>query len=306
MTEHSSILKLMEDRLNERLEKWTIEAREFPPLIQIREGAIVGDFSMSLLKSKLRLILPEVALKPFGVYQSPTELVRDYISAKYKLPLPIRRSNAVAIANPRPAPLLARTGVYGQGQYIDIRSAYWQIVRSVGWNVEYYPKKWIAAGDSMRDCPDFIINSKPARASLVSCARPGYMTIWNGHKLEHKRSFNNLLNMRLVALVNDVLNGVAADMKAACRDLWYVNTDGYIVGDRDIRRAYDVMASWSLDWSVKASGQVQIDGVGAYRVGKRSSNRPGNGISFDNIDFSDSDWLRPRFAKFASEQAGMA
>lgn len=305
-TELSSILKSLENKLNERLSKWTVKAEDFPNLFQVREGAIVGDFSMSLLKSRVRLILPSVAIKPFGTYQSPTELVRDYITAKYKLPLPIRRSNVAAVANPRPAPLFARTGQHGEGTYIDLKSAYWQIVKAVGWNLEYYPRRWIAAGDSMADLPDFIRESKPARASLVSCARPGYISIWNGKTIEYKRSYNTMLNARLVCFTMDVLNGVAADVLAACPSCSYINTDGYIVSVGEARTAYDVLRSWGLVYGVKGTGDVEVSGVGAYRVGKHKSNRPGNGISFSNIDFDFSDWLRPRFFKFAQMQSPMA
>ena len=296
----SSILQSLKAKAEEKNAKvLSVVVDEFPPFEEMKERVIIGDFSMSALESKRRWIAEEVAMKPFDVWQTPTQIVRDYLTTKYIFPLKIRTNNAQAVSIPRSAPLLAKVGYHGEGVYADIRSAYWQIVRAVGWDVEYFPNRFVCKQSDLEDMPEWLHSCKPARASLVSLARPSNLSVWTGKDLIIERSFNPILNMRLVALVNDVLMSVAAEVKHFCTSVSYINTDGYILGMKDVRTFTAIMHDWGFDFRYKATGKVRVFGVGAYTVGKHKSHRPMEGGAYDNITEIDFHWMRRNFSPFA-------
>lgn len=276
----------------------SIVTGEIPDMLDVMEPAWIGDFTMSTVKTKRRVVAQDVAMTPFYIPQSPTELVRDYLTAKYTFPVMATRNQLAALAQPEQAPLYARVGLHSDCCYIDIKSAYWQIVQAVGWDVDYFPHKYLAQRSEMSDMPAWLIERKIARASLVSMARRGNASFWTGNSLIYKPVYNKYLNSSLVMFVNDVLMSVASDVKSRVNGLVYVNTDGYIVYSEQAREVFAILQEWGLQWSMKGAGRTEVHGVGSYTVGKRQSKRGGQGFNFDNIAIRDTDWLKKRFIWF--------
>jgi hypothetical protein len=289
----------MEEKAKEKnLARESVVIDDFPDYTRMWDRVIIGDYSMTAMIAKKRWLIQDVTLYAFGFPQTPTELTRLYIGIKYKLPLPIRKEQAIAVAQARPMPLLARPGKYGRGVYIDIKSAYWQIVKAIGWNVAYYPNRYIGKESDVSDMPKFLQENKPARAALVSTSRKSSLAIWNGEKILNEPTFNPMLNMRLVCLVSDVLQSVAREMKESIPCLPYSNTDGFIVPETHIRTAKSILQSWNLPYGIKYRGDIEIYGTGSYRVGGYSSLRIEANTAFDNIDDINWKWIKRNFVPF--------
>lgn len=296
----STLLDDLRGRGEERAVKYPF-LYDYPDnIMDVHEAVYLGDFSLTALAGSNRWLRPSATITPFGFKQSVTEITRDYLSLKYKLPLKIRKAQIEATKDIPPAPLMALPGSYGAGVYIDIKSAYWQIVRAVGWDVEYFPARYIAVGSSHEDAPEFLVKQKLFRASMVSMCRTRDAHIYDGVSKVYPKSMSNpFVNYRLIKLVNDVLNGIAWEISNSIFGLWYVNTDGYIVSAADASRTMDIINSWGLEVDVKGEGDVTVWGAGSYRVGSLNTRRPGNNLAINHLTQIDYNWLRPRFSRFA-------
>lgn len=191
--------------------------------------------------------------------------------------------------------------LYDGAVYFDLTSAYWQIVRAVGWNVEYMPGSFIGAGESMTDFP--FRWQKLTRNCLVSIGIGGKLQYWTGSKIEWKKPGNQYVNRLLWRLTCDVLNGVACDaVNAGAR---YVNVDGYICSGADSPKVAQAIEAWGLRYGVKYHGDSgAIRGVGSYMVGDyqsipyRQSIRSG---SYNKVYDPNVEWLRWRIKSFAEQ-----
>lgn len=268
-------------------------------ILEVKVPAFVGDFSLTATGGLFRWLRKTAVVRPFGFDQSVTEVTRDYLSLKYKLPLKIRKAQIDATKDIPGAPLMALPGSYGDGVYIDIKSAYWQIVRAVGWDVEYFPGRYVAVGSSHEDAPEFLVKQKLFRASMVSMCRTRDAHIYDGVSSIYSKSMSNpYVNYRLLRFVMDVLNGIAWEMSKKIVALWYVNTDGYIVSRAEVGTAISILTSWGLEFDIKGEGVTKVWGAGSYRVGSLNTRRPGNNLSINNLTEVNYEWLKMRFRRF--------
>lgn len=288
-------------RLQDKQEKQHIEITlSFPDLHTMRDKIWLGTFSWYLEAARRRLLLRPFAYQFPEVYATPGDLARSYLDVKYKK----QRATGEQARNfliPRSAPLYVQPHECEEGVYIDIKSAYWQILQIIGWDVDYNPGLWLGKGQPMADFP--FADMKLTRNCLVTAGLPNEHQIWNGHKerWENGKRGNVHANRGVWACVNDILHGVARDCIAA--GAFYVHTDGYICEHGRYDAVLSALEAWGLKSSIKATGQTTVWGVGAYSVGSKLSKTPRHKSQpFDGVRYDDYyRWLRER-VKFFSDR----
>lgn len=297
----------------ERQQKWEYRiVEQFPKLTDTHEPVTLGTFSWNLMKSKVRLIdAKNVVNIGFGV-QTPPEIARDYIGSVFPKRLRAYSDQIFAFTHPqRTAVLYAKPQRIIKGVYVDISAAYWNIVRLVGYNVEYFPPdKWLGQGRHVEDFP--LAQHKVARSSIVSQGLIRPILMWDGFKLiEPRKVGGKTVNQALWAIVQDTLHSIAGELKEKCQ-LGYAHTDGFIVPSHHTDKAMEIISSYGLTSKVKvdasgnrASGLTYILGVGRYIVGNvRTRNiEPIPNGHFDNIaTHMDRDFIRDRLSAFAIQR----
>lgn len=271
---------------------------EFPLLTSFVQPLFIGSFAWTAMFERWKMIKRNYSLEVYDHVLTPADVARDYIRAKYKKPGRItsrQYENCVKVH--RQAPLMARPCEVENAVYLDLKSAYWSILQVVGWDVDYSPGRFLGVNSTCQDFP--LWRHKMARNCLVSTGLVGWGKRWNGEKLEFVKKSNPLTNMVLWALVQDVLNSVAAEMVDA--GAVYVHTDGYIFPHELMERGLTILAEWGLIGSVRHQGKCKVYAVGTYEVGEHKVKRAvhGTGQYFDNINRDALDWLKPRFSHFA-------
>ncbi|NJL55934.1 hypothetical protein HC928_12640 [bacterium] len=236
-------LTLMIESRRERAEGWRIDlVEQFPPLFDLLGDYYLGGYSWSNTADKHKLMLLHKAHDYGGGYASPADIARDYIRVKYPKPLRCRTDQYhEVVKKPRYSPLYARPIALGEAVYVDLKSAYWNILRAVGWSADYMPGKFLGVRDTVNDFPFPYI--KEARNALATVSLPGKINVWRGGKLASIDSKQRATNIMVYALLQDVLHGIAHDMMFA--GAHYVYTDGYILPTAYLDRAFEVAASWA-------------------------------------------------------------
>lgn len=288
----------MATKAEERNDAYTIvQVRTWPKVTDIVSPVYLGSFSWTLTAEKKRLVYEPTALYPFGVPQTPGEIVRDYLDWKYPRKLRCTKSQHAAITHPRSFPRMAHKCELEHGVYIDLKSAWWSIVRAVGWDVDYFPGKFIGVSSNVNDFP--LQENKPARSALVTAGLSNPVRLWTGKRLIWKTTNNLHINYGLWAIVHDVLHGIASDMQEV--GAVYVHTDGYILpGDR-VGEALDVVSSWGLKCGIKGEGATKVFGVGVYTVGGVKTKRRRAVPVKDHVHVEPQfkGWLRSKFRLWA-------
>lgn len=289
----------IEQHLMEKHEKQHIEVvRGFPTVSDLSESAMLGSFSWYYPLSKRKEVLRPFAYQFPNFLSTPSELSRSYLELKY----PRQRATRQQIENfkqPRTAPLYAQPIGYEEGAYIDIRSAYWQILQVVGWDVDYMPGKWLGKKETMEDFPfpDF----KLSRNCLVTAGLPSEASYWDFPKQTFGtvKTYNRFLNMGIWALTQDVLHCIAWDAIAA--GAAYVHTDGYICHHSKVQAVQDAIASWGLESRIKTAGRTIVRGVGNYTVGEKATKNHADVCApFDGLMLPPyNKWLKSTFRKHA-------
>lgn len=295
MTSFSDI----EAHLEEKHSKINLSVvRAFPMLDKMTESAMLGSFSWYYPLAKRKEILRPFAYQFPKFLSTPSELSRTYLELKY----PRQRATRQQIDNfrlPRSAPLYANPCEFSEGAYLDIRSAYWQILQVVGWDADYNPGRWLGKKGGMEDFPfpDF----KLSRNCLITAGLPSEASYWNAEKQQFTtvKTFNKFLNLGIWALTMDVLHCVAWDAIAA--GACYVHTDGYICAAARVEAVQSAIASWGLEARIKNAGRTIVWGVGSYSVGDKSTKnnhvrtKPFDGLMLPTYNA----WLKSGFRKLA-------
>lgn len=245
-----------------------------PDIHLMQEPVRVGIFSWSLDKTKERWLKANSLVNlGFGI-QTPMDVVRDYLA--WKFPHRLRASGAQvrAIKAHRAPPLYLKTGVLQHGVYVDIKSAYFSIVNTVGWNVDYSPDRWVIPGKPCYDYPlanDPSRLGKASRACLVSVGLNHHVHKWTGTKFTTVQARNHFTNYGLWAIAQDILHSIAS--VAISLGALYVHTDGYILpqGSDEILREY--IAGWGLDTGTKGAGPTLVLGFGNFICGEFRTKR---------------------------------
>lgn len=300
----------MKEQLIERARKRqdqykTIPVRELPDPYTLTETTMLGSYSYFKVSSRTRLIVKGDCIKLDGsLIETPSAIARDYLKEKYKRGPIVKRVQAAAVMDSLyGVPNYARPAKFEHGFYVDIKSAYWSIMKIAGWNVDYWPGRWLSAGTPPDDFP--FQDHKIARNCLVSAGVPAKMTRYMPRGVFDSVSAGNpLTNVSLFKLIQDVLNSIAESAIAA--GAVYANTDGFITPSENIAaRVIGIIDDWGLVSSVKAEGAGEVTGAGAYLVGASESvphklkNRPS---PVSNIYAPKTRaWLQKNFAFWAGE-----
>lgn len=262
-------------RVAARREKYvTREVNGFPSVKRLVEPYLIGNASLTLRSSRRRFVRRSAGLQIGNVLETPTTVARDYLTLTYGKGPGVRSSQASAIAaiiKRAPAfPLYATPGQFDDGFYIDVRRAFFSVMCVAGWNVSYYPRKFLGCGKPPLDFP-FQENSI-ARNSLVSVAQARDLTEYYPphHKPHTITTFNPLLNESISALIRDVLHGIAR--VAVENGAIYAHTDGFIAPNENAaNNIIQSIRDWGLDARIKGRGAGYVLGVANYKVGEMQS-----------------------------------
>lgn len=272
----------------------------FPALETLQERVIVGLLSWTLMDRRERWVKASAAIHTeFGV-QTPSEIARDYLDFYFPTRLRATRRQAATLRLHRSAPIYCRPGVYERHCYIDIKSAFFSIMGLAGWDVDYFPDRWIRPGYRPVDFP--YPGHKVARNALVSAGLPTPMRMWTGKTMVKRRNLNVHINLSLWALIMDTLNCIAQEA-IACEAV-YVHTDGAIVPSYRAADFIEAVQSYALLASIKPDsvGRCVMLGMGNWRCGERRTKLFGRASSMggcDHIYYANPSLIKRKFQKFA-------
>jgi hypothetical protein len=289
-----SILETMKGFAEQRMEKLSpLPMIEFPSMRTFKSMTWIGTFSMSNQQMRQRVIDADALVGLFPeIPQVPPEVARDYIRAKYDEPRRHTMAQYESINQPRAAPLYAKIGVYHDMAYVDLKAAYWSITKIIGWDVDYFPGRWLGKRSENDDFP--VPENKVARNSLVSSALLNPTHVWTGEKLEVIKARSMYVNYDLWSCVMDVLHAIATiALKAGAV---HVHTDGYIVPMKHAHLLIEEIHRWGLHAIIKDEGDCVVKGVGAYRIGKRRTKKEYHfkPNSINSVYTPDISFLKPR------------
>lgn len=265
---HSDIIECLADKHSRQ----NIDlVNRFPLLTAVDENVMLGSFSWYYVKSHRKEVLRQYALDFGKTIVTPSELARTYLQLKY----PRQKAMSEQIAKFKQhisAPLYAKPQRYEQGVYIDIRSAYWQILQIVGWDADYNSGVWLGRGQPMDDFP--YADIKLSRNCLITAGLPSEASFWEAKQKRFKSisTYNRSANLGIWSLVMEILHGVAWDCIAA--GACYAHTDGYICDRSRVEAVRGAIAEWGLEARIKKSGETQVYGVGSYTIGNQSTKNP--------------------------------
>lgn len=287
----------------EKNEGMTIKVvSRFPPLESLKGMTFIGSFAWTSKATGEKWIHEKHAYD-FGYgLVTPSDIARDYLDVK--LEGKRLRCNSIqwreVVNKKRSAPLFAEPCSLTKAYYIDLKSAYWQLLQIGGYDVDYSPKRFFSPRSDVYDFP--FPEIKLARNCLVSMGLPSEINIWlPSYGFSRKKAGKATVNLVLWGMVQDVLHGVSSDL-LQCAGAKYVNTDGYIIPSDRLSEANAVLDSWGLFSVIKHEGAATIRGAGDYDIGGRTSNRLRTvPRAFSHIKPVAVDWLRGKI-KFWSKR----
>lgn len=266
MTELENYMR--EVALKRQSEKLTRIVDYFPPLTDFPDERIyLGVNSWTFPDRKERWLKPGGYFVGENGIQTAGEIARDYLDFTHPKRLRATKAQKDLLNFHRSAPLYVEPTLLEQAAYVDLKSAFWSIMLLVGWNVDYYPSKWIVAGRKPLDFP--YPNIKPARNSLVSCGLPTPLRMWTGKKVTRRFATNRHINMGLWAFIMDTLHAIAAHAREL--DACYIHTDGYILPERNADNLLRKIQSYGLYGGIKARGVGTVIGMGNWKVGEHQT-----------------------------------
>lgn len=253
----------------------------------------MGSFSWSTTKQAL--IIDYAARRIENDIYTPSQLARAYLDIAF--PRILRTTSAqytlfrLGANTARPAPYFARVTHDADLVYLDLKGAYWQIMSAVGWDVDYYPNKFVGFGRSLADFP--FSSDKLTRNMLASAGLKTSIMTWDGKALRQKKMPNRHANGVLWNYIQDVLHAIALDMVEI--GAVYVAVDGYIVPRENLRYAEAVLQAWGMLYSVKYSGIGSVYAPTDYEFPDKPRRKTGREFDFNNLKcLADLSWLRKK------------
>jgi hypothetical protein len=252
----------------------------------------MGTYSRTWKNYPKRQVLTKYTDYVLGFRDTNTAHARDYLISCYGRRR-CKKEQREAL-NTWKMPLYCRPCIVRDATYVDIKSAWYAIMMRVGWDVEFWPNRWLGRGTPPYDFP--LPDNKIARSALVSVARSSKIPTWEKGKIVYKPMYNAVENTHVYGLIACVLNGIAS----VAVDLFnavYVASDGYIVPSNRAADLITYISDWGLIARAKAKGPAIVGGVGAYWVGDTHSKRPFSYMSIDLIRRDQNlPWLKKKLA----------
>lgn len=301
MLTREEMLREVANSVRKRHERYEhIAVDEFPALSTLNEIVYMGSFSWTLTTSRKRLIARSGRREIDGMLCSAGDLARDYIAIKYPEKLRATGDQANEILRKRSHPLYARIGEYDYCYYVDLKSAYWSILKTVGWDCDYFPRKWLGLGQLMADFP--FPDDKLTRNCLVTAGLVTPRRIWDGRfkSFRARNEGNPRPNYGLWAIVQDILHSIAYEV--IINGGVYVHTDGYIVPAANLGSVAGVIESWGLQATIKREGKAKVLGAGGYTFsGATDREHIRAKTDFNNVRRVDYlQWLKRRISRAAN------
>jgi hypothetical protein len=295
-----SLLLMIEDR-NERRNGWTyIPVRQFPKLSELDSETYIGSWAWTQVRKKRRWLKENVITDYGAGWVTPADIARDYLRVKFngKRLRCNKYQYKALVKNRKSQPLLAKPCTLDNAVYLDLQSAYWQLLMVGGWDIDYMPSGFLAVRSDVADFP--FPQNKLARNSLVSMGLPSSVTVWIPDKgLTRRSTGKSNVNLVLWGFVQDVLHTFASDMINKAGAV-YVNTDGYIISMDKLETAMRIADEWGLVLRMKERGRATIRGVGDYDIGGHISKRPRKvARPHKYIEPIERDWLCERVKHFS-------
>lgn len=294
-------LALMNAHRREKLEGMTVHIVDnFPKLETLTGMTFLGSFAWTCQETGEKWIKKNYAVDIGGGWCTPSDIARDYLAVKFggERQRCNKKQWAEVVAKKKHQPLFAEPCSLTSAYYLDLKSAYWQLLMLGGWNVEYMPKRFLSPRSDVYDFP--VPDMKLARNCLVSMGLPSGANVWKPNfGFDRLKPYKPNVNLILWGFVQDVLHGVASDMieRAGAK---YVNTDGYIVSAENLKEAMQVADDWGLLVTVKMDGRAEVRGAGDYDIGGQKSRRLRTvPKTFRYIEPREKDWLRKRVKFFS-------
>lgn len=304
----ADIWGLMLDRVVQRHENYNVIYSEIlPPIDHFDEPTIWTPTTRIGRVSKDRWLLDRGLqfVPDINVKETASSLARDYLYCKYNGPPPALSGQIERIEaelKPYNMPGYSKPGSFPHGYYIDIASAYWSILMLWGWDVDYWPSKWLyQRGPVPIDFP--YQHNKVSRNCLVSLAQTSRLKLWSPGKGHHEIAIpNSRINWQIMCLIKDVLNGVASE--AVNAGAVYVNTDGYIAPNKKVaKKIKQIILDWGLEYRVKYEGMGWVKNGQSYCVGSKITKVQGQEKHYHDIkELNYHHWLRRRMAWQRSEK----
>jgi hypothetical protein len=286
----------------EKSEGITIRVVEkFPPLESLTGLTYLGSFSWTSQATKEKWIKRPYAYEIGAGWVTPADIARDYLSVKFAGARQRcnKRQWEEVVKVRKHQPLFAEPCSLTSAYYLDLKSAYWQLLMMGGWDVEYSPKRFLSPRSDVYDFP--VPEIKLARNSLVSMGLPSGANVWiPNHGFAQKKPYKPTVNLILWGFVQDVLHGLASDMVKEAGAV-YVNTDGYIVPAHNLGLAMSIADEWGLFVTIRDEGRATVRGAGDYDIGGRMSRRVRTvPRAFSYLHPREIDWLRHKVKFFSS------
>jgi hypothetical protein len=239
-----------------------------PRLMDLPAGAILGTWQYSI-PGKVRFIFDrENEIAP-GVL--PGDLARAWIRDTYTLPLRRRKDE---LKGGFGVPLYSQRGKHGDCSYVDISGAYRRIL-SLGYDVEYKRNQYIGANPV--PVPAQIAKHKFCYSIAVSMSSSirSNLEIMGNDGVYSRQPLNVFSNPCLYILANDTLNAIGGEILAVLgeKNVFYANTDGFLVKTELAKYAIDIIESWGFKALIKLEGNTEVFGVGSYRCGDYRTRR---------------------------------
>jgi hypothetical protein len=170
-----------------------------------------------------------------------------------------------------------------EGVYVDITAAFWNIYRHLSLDVFYDGEHLGNGAARFSHLPAEYAGEKKARNALIGITRARTQVYYHYGVAKQCPSHNPLLAPQLWGFIAHCLHEIAG-LAVACGAV-YVNTDGYIFpsGSHSQMEAFrEIVGAYSLNTSIKASGQCAVYGVGRYEFNQidRGKNRL---VPFSNL-----------------------
>lgn len=297
----SEMLTAMNEVRRGKLEGMQVHLVEkFPPLESLQGMTFLGSFAWTSITTGEKWINRHHAYNFGGGWCTPSDIAKDYLAVKFPgVRLRCNKRTWEEVVKVRKhQPLFAEPCTLTNAYYLDLRSAYWQLLMLGGWDVEYSPGRFISPRSDVYDFPTPEI--KLARNCLVSLGLPSGANVWlPGVGFQQKRPHRANVNLVLWGFVQDCLHGFAADMVERAGAV-YVNTDGYIIPAERLQEADRLAEEWGLKVSIKESGKATVRGAGDYDIGGHKSRRLRTvPKAFKYLEPRNMEWLRKKVKYFS-------
>lgn len=267
----------------------------FPNIRDYSHRVSWGVFQWTIHDQKTKLLRAANAISLDGSpnVMSPSQLARLYLATVYSdRRLKAHTAQVKSISQWRPMPLFLQPKVFPEGCYVDTSSAWFSILKLVGWDVDYDPSRWLLGGRPPFDFP--LPDNKIARNCIVTASLPTPSKEWTGSRFREVSMQNKFVNLGLWSLIADILHALAFEAIecGAC----YVHTDGYIVPRNRASELAERIESYGLKTKIKHEGMTVVMGWSNWKVGKHESANWGAYTStvFSNLRYVDREWLKKR------------